>query len=608
MAAAGLPDTQAVAIRTRVRIAYGKRAATRLRHVPGDMRLATAAGAVVFTPTTTRFLESTLRERKLAAREGRVADATVVVPAGSKLEGQLLQPRLGSPPGAKAERKRKRATAKLPDPLRRVLEIIDAAGLKATVDLNKPIVRGLRGHFRRVQDYGICLDAQGMDVHFLPNETRVFDIQPEERPLFDKKSWGQRYVSVKAGSLQERQVVSGRLRRLHAVQPRRQSVSGRALETPLGKLFQTKLPRWTVDPYNLLLLENGTISIRKNAGRLGVLRADRALFTDQVIRGDFLSTDGPWDDLDAAITRTALPPLRAEPAAAPSGQEESAVRRPSGWRPKSAPLPRPHRASAAPKATTARGAGQVRTQNDTRRRIDAVPDGVNPELAELVAEASRAIRVERNAAFAHEVQLRAQAFSVRYQPVEGNPPRLLVRFEVRIRDHRPSLGAIWLWTGDPLALVFEIPPDAEDEAAVWAIVLLAFRDLTVWPDEEFSELPRRYSNTGNGRPVRTTATQPERRLPIRRRSSRHTYRGRLDIAALRAHMVAGHKRWLPDGWEASTEKLREAAALGIRLEPGQTWVTGHTRGTHGQLSSQSVVWEPPAPLERLVNQAARRHR
>lgn len=604
VAGGGLPDTHALAIRTRVHTAYGARAAKGLRRVPGGMRLATSAGAVVFTPTTTRFLKASSRERQVAAREARLADDAIVVPAGSRLERRLVQDRLSARPPAGAGRKGKRApVTPPPDPLERVLAIIAAAGLNATVDLDKPIVESLGAHFRRVPNYGICLDARGMDVHFLPTETRVFGIQPKEQALFGKKSRGRRYVSVKAGTQLERQVVTGRLRRLVAAKSDAERTVEKALETPLGKLLQAKLPHWTVDPYNVLLLENGSISIRKNAGRLGVLRPDHASFTGETIRGNFLSGDGPWSELDAALARAAAPRVRSETARTSSAQSSATVRRSTGWRPKSAPLPQPHKAPASPKPVISRRADHVAARGDTRRRIGAVPTGVDAELAELVVAASRAIRMERNAAFSHEVQLRAQTFSVRYQPVEGSPPRLSVRFEVRMGDHAPSSGAIWLWTGDPLALVFDIPPDPDDEPAVWAIALLAFHDLTVWPDEELSSSPHRPTAARDRRSVRAVSPQRERRLPRRRGVTSHTHRGRLDIAALRAHMVAGHKRWLPDGWEASSEKLREAATLGILLEPGQTWVTAHSRGAHGRLNRQSVVWEPPALLSQLVKAA-----
>jgi hypothetical protein len=233
-----------------------------------------------------------------------------------------------------------------------------------------------------------------------------------------------------------------------------------------------------------------------------------------------------------------------------------------------------------------------------RHRIEQPPDGLDPDLVDLVLEASHAIRFERNAAFAHRVELRAASFSVRFDPIEGDAPRVRVPFAVQIRGGRSCSGFIWLWTSDPLTLVFIEPPDAPDEARVWALVLLAFADLTVWPEDAAALAtapPRRRRTPANARP------RAQRRFPTARRThlqSRH--RGSLDLALLRAHMVVAHKRWLPDGWDASPEKVREAAALGIALEPGQTWVSSHTRGSGaGHVQLQSVAWEPPSVLNSL---------
>jgi len=51
--------------------------------------------------------------------------------------------------------------------------------------------------------------------------------------------------------------------------------------------------------------------------------------------------------------------------------------------------------------------------------------------------------------------------------------------------------------------------------------------------------------------------------------------------------------------------VKEAAALGIALERGQTWVSSHSRGgSGGHLRMQSVVWEPPAVLQVLFSDDA----
>ena len=42
--------------------------------------------------------------------------------------------------------------------------------------------------------------------------------------------------------------------------------------------------------------------------------------------------------------------------------------------------------------------------------------------------------------------------------------------------------------------------------------------------------------------------------------------------------VSAHTRKLPDGFQASAEKIATAAEYGYELMPGQTWVVPHTKG------------------------------
>lgn len=58
-----------------------------------------------------------------------------------------------------------------------------------------------------------------------------------------------------------------------------------------------------------------------------------------------------------------------------------------------------------------------------------------------------------------------------------------------------------------------------------------------------------------------------------------------DVISLPAHSeyravfdVTGHVRNLYEGWHASPEKIVAAAAHGIELLPGQTWVENYTKG------------------------------
>jgi hypothetical protein len=56
-----------------------------------------------------------------------------------------------------------------------------------------------------------------------------------------------------------------------------------------------------------------------------------------------------------------------------------------------------------------------------------------------------------------------------------------VPFEVTLAGVSTS-GRVFLWTDDPLTLALDEPsPNIE---TVWAIVVLGFADLTVWPELE----------------------------------------------------------------------------------------------------------------------------
>ncbi|MGZ4337663.1 MAG: hypothetical protein ACXVRA_10145, partial [Gaiellaceae bacterium] len=71
---------------------------------------------------------------------------------------------------------------------------------------------------------------------------------------------------------------------------------------------------------------------------------------------------------------------------------------------------------------------------------------------------------------------------------------------------------------------------------------------------------------------------------------------RIDFRILRAHSVVAHRRTLSVGSYATPGKVREAAALGISLDPGQTWVTAHVRGTGTRIEEVALVWDPHPAL------------
>jgi hypothetical protein len=464
-----------------------------------------------------------------------------------------------------------------------------------------------------VPGYGVCVDSERFELHFLPKETRLYQRGAKDR---GRKS-SQSYASFLASSGDEK----------HAVVPRLQSLIGKreendprllsqaALSTPLGKAIQENLPHWLEPPFSLLLLRDGAISVRKNAGRIGVLHQDRAAVGGITISSNFLGDSPAWAELDRELKRAIAPPSQTRRAPTPSGQPDDAPtpRPPSGWRPQSArPLPPPP-VPNQPRPTSRSSPRRHRAPSgDTRPKISEVPANVPEDLAMLCLEASRRARLERNVAFSNPVELRGGGFAVTFAPLEGDSPRLTAPFTVKLPGGHESSGVIWLWTSDPLTLVFSRAPRPQDEVAVWAVALLGFADLTAWEDPTPSspytrDVPR---TSPRGR-ISEPASSQTRRFPglRRRRDGKMSRRGSIDRASLQAHMVVGHRRWLPDGWEASSEKAAEAASLGIDLAPGQTWVSAHTRAGVASLGRLSVRWDPPDLLTTLIRRSrARRSR
>jgi hypothetical protein len=621
-------DKTADQIRVRVEKQYGEAIAAALSRRGDGWTLDTRAGRVTFRPTRTRFRRAKPDELRegLASPGASTAGASLLVHAASAAEEKLVRGRIGagvlprppnhSPLNSSAVRKPPRSTAKrkrekappLPNPLDRLLALLREAGLRPTVESGKPTIDGLNAHFRRVPGYGICLDDGGTDVHLLPLDTLIFRPSASERRSLDRATRRGPAFVVRAGSQEERSVLLARFRELaNRPLPSPGTSSRPALESPLGHSLLAHLPHWTQPPFNLLLLEHGAISIRKGPSRIGMLRRDRLTVGALSLAGDFLTAGAPWKEADEHLQEAMVKwaqdtTATREQTSSDVGDGESVLNRTSGWRPKSAPLPPPQpRATERVPRVGRRVSDRAGRHGDQRHRLDAAPPGLPGELVELVLAASKDIRLARNAAFSQSIELRSGDFSIRFAPLEGEAPRVRAPFEVQWHAGRRASGFIWLWTGDPLSLVFLQPPSEPDEGLVWAATLLAFADLTVWPEPEPAQQRRPTARRTQGR--WWTPTPRKQQLPKRRTLPNHRRRREsgLNIETLRAHMVAGHKRWLPDGFDASAEKIQEAARLGIRLEAGQTWVTAHSRGTvTGAQRMVTVDWEPPPLLAGLL--------
>jgi hypothetical protein len=249
---------------------------------------------------------------------------------------------------------------------------------------------------------------------------------------------------------------------------------------------------------------------------------------------------------------------------------------------------------------------ELAQQREERRRsasarvvVDTAPQLPESLVGECL-EASEDIRLRRTAAFSNPVTLVAPSFQLTFQPITAHGPLLSVRFHyessalsvdgtLRLSERR-----------DPLPVVLHGAVDSEQAGRIWAAVLLGFATLTVLPEfASARNAPRAYS-----RPIRSGTSEPhDRRVP------RGRYRGfgHALVATgwtATAHWVVGHVRTLSDGREASAEAEREAARVGIRLRPGETWVRPHVRGG----SPDRVLtfrWTLPGPLARAMRTAGR---
>ncbi len=266
------------------------------------------------------------------------------------------------------------------------MELLIEAGADARRDEGSPTVRDFGGHFRRIPDYGICLDARNSDIHFLKRETRLF--RPGKQPLV-----------VPASTKKEREIVVPRLRRLigRGARPVSDSTSI-ALETPLGARCRLWLPTWVEPPRNLLLLGNGSISIRRNAARIGLVAADRATVRGVVIEGDFNSDGRHWVVLKRALEEAIEPrePAPAEPARSPTVP----LPRPRAWRPKRlGPLPPPRPQAAPPRqsrATPALPEPTTRSQGYRRACRRNWSHSVSPRARRSVSTATSPTRTPSN--------------------------------------------------------------------------------------------------------------------------------------------------------------------------------------------------------------------
>lgn len=232
-----------------------------------------------------------------------------------------------------------------------------------------------------------------------------------------------------------------------------------------------------------------------------------------------------------------------------------------------------------------------------RRRIDRLPDDVAPELISACLEASRRIRLERQLDYGDApVVLQSDAGELTLLPITGSESRLLVPF--RLRKGTETLnGELVLGDRDPLPVWIGHGVAEKDAIAAWACALLGFAAATCIKLDPAGQASRGKSVSPRWR-SRSPASQPRSSalaLPRRRRWPRD-----LEPVGRTIHyidsLVVGHRRRLPDGWNATDEARDRARRIGILLNSHETWVQPHVRGLPDGIEMR-FMWHAPTELK-----------
>jgi hypothetical protein len=224
------------------------------------------------------------------------------------------------------------------------------------------------------------------------------------------------------------------------------------------------------------------------------------------------------------------------------------------------------------------------------------PPGLTEALLALALAASKEIRLHRQLALDRPAHLHVGDTRVRFDPVRAITGRFFTPFAVS-RGSTDADGVLVLDNdSDPLPVVIDARADAE-ALYIWPLVLSGFAALACPPP------PR------DAKRQQTPATRPagqrshyERALP---RTPRATALFTSSLTPLfgdthAAHLVAGHRRRLHDGRQASDEAIDRALSYGIRLGPDETWVRPHARGVSAD-TEINFAWNAAESLLALLD-------
>jgi hypothetical protein len=244
----------------------------------------------------------------------------------------------------------------------------------------------------------------------------------------------------------------------------------------------------------------------------------------------------------------------------------------------------------------------------TAVRVVAAPERLAEELIDDCLAASLAIREHRTTVLGHRARVRGQSCTIVLDPIRLVGNRLAVPFiyyERGLRgqgDESPIDGILTIeGDEDPLPVTLGECPLSDRGRHAWAASLLAFRAISV------SERAKATSYPMNGHRARRRHSQSHgRRQQSRDNSVAWTVDPdywsssiMLDRSPSGPHWVVGHRRLLPVGQQASPDKIAEAASYGIRLAPGETWVSPHARGAPAD-AVMPFYWDCPDSLQRAI--------
>jgi hypothetical protein len=307
--------------------------------------------------------------------------------------------------------------------------------------------------------------------------------------------------------------------------------------------------------------------ITRGGARLAVIRASHAQIPRRdAIYANFLTPGPHWQQV-ADVLRGAEPELMAE------------------WK---------HKQEAT--AAAAEAEAKLR-RADEPRRIDHLPDALDPELLAACLDASRRIRLERQVAYERPVILEFQAGKLTLLPIAGTGTRLLLPFHLN-KGAEALEGRLLLNEVDPLPLLIGADVADEDAITAWTCALLGFADATCIQIEPIEQTERRDRRRTRW-PASTTPRRQSSTLIVPRK---RPWPSHLEPVGhwvqYSGSFVAGHRRHLHHGQTASDEARDRARQVGIVLRPNETWVQPHVRGVPEDIEMR-FLWHSPAELETL---------